>query len=84
MKALPDMVAPLAAAALPRRSGTDGFGRSDTRENLRALLRDRPAAHRGRDAGRARPLRRDAGREGGRKAIRELGIDPDKTDPLTP
>ena len=63
MKALPDMVArwlPPHYVAL----GTDGFGRSDTREALRALVRDRPAAHRRGDARLARPLRRAAGGEG--------------------
>jgi pyruvate dehydrogenase E1 component len=80
LKALPDMVSrwlPSQYVAL----GTDGFGRSDTRENLRALFEIDPAhiaaatmvalARTG-----AFPASRAA------KAIKELGIDPDKTDPL--
>ena len=45
------------------------------------VLRDRPAADRGRDDGRAGALRR-AARVEGAKAIKELGIDPEKADPL--
>ena len=80
LKALPDMISrwlPPHYVAL----GTDGFGRSDTRENLRALFEIDPAhiaaatmvslARTG-----AFPAAHAA------KAIRELGIDPDKTDPL--
>jgi pyruvate dehydrogenase E1 component len=80
LKALPDMVSrwlPPHYVAL----GTDGFGRSDTRENLRALFEIDPAhiaaatmvslARTG-----AFPAARAA------KAIKQLGIDPDKTDPL--
>ena len=81
MKALPDMVSrwlPPHYLAL----GTDGFGRSDTREALRSAVRDRSAAHRRGDARRAGPMRRATRGEGGAKAIRELGIDPDKADPL--
>ncbi len=80
MKALPDMVSrwlPPHYVAL----GTDGFGRSNTREDLRALFEIDPAhiatatlvslAHCG-----ALPAAKAA------KAIRDLGIDPEKTDPL--
>ena len=61
--------------------GTDGFGRSDTREDLRALFEiDPPHIAAATLVALARcgavPPDRAA------KAIRELGIDPDKTDPL--
>ena len=61
--------------------GTDGFGRSDTREALRALFEiDGPSIAAAALAGLARtgsmPPRKAA------KAIRDLGIDPDKLDPL--
>ena len=80
MKALPDMVArwlPSDYVAL----GTDGFGRSDTRENLRAMFEiDPPHIAAATMVSLARagtiPTSRAA------KAIKELGIDPDKTDPL--
>jgi pyruvate dehydrogenase E1 component len=80
MKALPDMVSrwlPANYLAL----GTDGFGRSDTRENLRALFEIDPphiaaatlvSLARGGTVSHSTAAR----------AIRELGIDPDKTDPL--
>ena len=80
MKALPDMV----SRWLPDdyvSLGTDGFGRSDTRENLRDPVRDRSAAHRRRDAV-ALARCGDLAPTKAAKAIRELGIDPDKTDPL--
>ena len=80
MKALPDMVArwlPPHYLAL----GTDGFGRSDTRENLRALFEiDPPHIAAATLVGLARCGALPAGKAA--KAIRELGIDPDKTDPL--
>jgi pyruvate dehydrogenase E1 component len=80
MKAVPDMVArwlPDAYVAL----GTDGFGRSDTREALRAFFQvDPPAIAAAALSELARagdfPARRAA------KAIRELGLDPDGADPL--
>ncbi len=80
MKALPDMVArwlPPQYVAL----GTDGFGRSDTREALRTLFEIDPthiAAATMAALARcgALPAARAA------KAVKELGIDPDKTDPL--
>ena len=80
MKALPDMVArwlPPHYLAL----GTDGFGRSDTRENLRSLFEiDPPHIAAATLAALARCGAMPANRAA--KAIRELGIDPDKTDPL--
>ena len=77
MKALPDMVSrwlPDYYVAL----GTDGFGRSDTREALRSLFEIDPAAHRRRDPVRARPLRRAErieGGEGDRRARDRSGQD---------
>ena len=80
MKALPDMVArwlPPHYVAL----GTDGFGRSDTRENLRALFEiDPPHIAAATMVSLARCGAIPAARAA--KAIKELGIDPDKTDPL--
>ena len=80
MKALPDMVVALAAddyvVARHRRLRPERHARGPA-----DAVRDRPAAHRRGDARRARPLRR-ADRPKAAKAIRELGIDPDKTDPL--
>jgi pyruvate dehydrogenase E1 component len=80
MKALPDMVArwlPPHYLAL----GTDGFGRSDTRENLRALFEIDPthiAAATMVALARCGALSESKAA----KAIRELGHNPDKTDPL--
>jgi pyruvate dehydrogenase E1 component len=80
MKALPDMVArwlPPHYLAL----GTDGFGRSDTRENLRALFEiDPPHIAAATLVALARSGALSSSNAA--KAIRELGIDPDKTDPL--
>jgi pyruvate dehydrogenase E1 component len=80
MKALPDMVArwlPPHYLAL----GTDGFGRSDTRENLRALFEIDPAHI---AAATLVSLARCGALTSAKatKAIRELGIDPEKADPL--
>jgi pyruvate dehydrogenase E1 component len=80
VKAWPDMV----ARWLPDyylSLGTDGFGRSDTREALRSLFEiDPPHIAAATLVGLARcgdlPATKAAG------AIRELGIDPDKLDPL--
>ena len=80
MKALPDMVSRWLPAQYVSL-GTDGFGRSGTREDLRALFEVDPAhiaaatmvslARSG-----AVPVERATA------AIRELGIDPEKADPL--
>ena len=80
MRALPDMVARwLPPHFLPL--GTDGFGRSDTRENLRALFEiDPPHIAAATLASLARSGALPAARV--TKQLRELGIDPDKTDPL--
>ena len=80
MKALPDMVARwLPPHFLPL--GTDGFGRSDTRENLRAMFEIDPShiaaatmAELAR-CGAIQPVR-------AAKAIKELGLDPEKVDAL--
>jgi pyruvate dehydrogenase E1 component len=79
MKALPDMVArwlPPDYMAL----GTDGFGRSDTRENLRALFEIDAASI---AAATVAALARCGAIAPSKaaKAIRELDIDPDKLDP---
>jgi pyruvate dehydrogenase E1 component len=80
MKSLPDMVArwlPPTYLSL----GTDGFGRSDTRENLRALFEIDPSHI---AAATMVALARCGAVPASRatKAIRALGIDPDKADPL--
>jgi pyruvate dehydrogenase E1 component len=80
MKALPDMVARwLPPHFLPL--GTDGFGRSDTRENLRSLFEIDPPHI---AAATLASLARSGALPGARvaRALRELGIDPDKADPL--
>ena len=80
MKALPDMVSrwlPPHYLAL----GTDGFGRSDTRESLRALFEiDPPHIAAATMVALARCGALPAAKAA--KAVRDLGIDPDKTDPL--
>ena len=80
MKAVPDMV----SRWLPEHYvslGTDGFGRSDTRESLRALF-EIDAAHIA--AATLAELARCGAMPGAKvaKAIRELDIDPEKLDPL--
>ena len=79
-KALPDMVARWLPA--PYISlGTDGFGRSDTREALRAHFEiDPPQIAAATLAGLARCGSVTASRAAA--AIKELGLDPDKVDPL--
>jgi len=80
MKSLPDLVARWVPA--PYLSlGTDGFGRSGTREDLRSLFEVDPAHV---AAATLVSLARTGAITTARatKAIRELGIDPDKTDPL--
>jgi pyruvate dehydrogenase E1 component len=79
MKALPDMVArwlPPDYIAL----GTDGFGRSDTRENLRSLFEIDAASI---AAATVAALARCGAIAPAKaaKAIRDLDIDPDKLDP---
>jgi pyruvate dehydrogenase E1 component len=80
MKALPDMVArwlPAGSVSL----GTDGFGRSDTREALRAFFQiDPPAIAAAAVSSLARagtlPAKRAVA------ALRDLGLDPDAPEPL--
>jgi len=80
MKALPDMVSrwlPPHYLAL----GTDGFGRSDTRESLRSLFEiDPPHIAAATLVSLVRCGAMPAAAAA--KALGELGIDPDKTDPL--
>jgi pyruvate dehydrogenase E1 component len=80
MKALPDMV----ARWLPDHYlslGTDGFGRSGTREDLRALFEiDPPHIAAATLVALARCGALAPGKAA--KAVRDLGIDPDKIDPL--
>ncbi|HEY7522227.1 MAG TPA: pyruvate dehydrogenase (acetyl-transferring), homodimeric type [Candidatus Limnocylindrales bacterium] len=80
LKALPDMV----ARWLPPHYvslGTDGFGRSDTREALRALFEiDPPSIAAATVAELARCGAMNESKAA--KAIKELGIDPDKLDPV--
>jgi pyruvate dehydrogenase E1 component len=81
VKALPDMVArwlPDSYVSL----GTDGFGRSDTREALRGFFEiDPPQIAAATLAALARCGSIPASRAV--EAMGELGIDPDKLDPLT-
>jgi pyruvate dehydrogenase E1 component len=80
MKALPDMVARwLPPHFLPL--GTDGFGRSDTRENLRAMFEIDPPSI---AAATLAELARCGAITGATaaKAIRDLGLDPEKVDAL--
>jgi pyruvate dehydrogenase E1 component len=80
IKSLPDLVAPW----LPPHYatlGTDGFGRSDTRENLRAFFEiDPPHIAAVTLASLARCGAITPARAA--KGIKALGIDPDKADPL--
>ena len=81
MRALPDMV----ARWLPEpyiSLGTDGFGRSDTREALRSFFQIDPPAI---AASALAALSRTEGltERKAAKAIKELGIDPEALDPLT-
>ena len=81
MKAVQDMIAPW----LPGRYeslGTDGFGRSDNREHLRAHFEVNAAAI----AAAALSRLSRAGKFDAKKAaaaMAELGIDPEKADPAT-
>jgi pyruvate dehydrogenase E1 component len=80
MKAWPDMV----ARWLPDyylSLGTDGFGRSDTRESLRSLFEIDPP-HIAAASLVALARCGDLPASKAAAAIRELGIDPEKLDPL--
>ena len=81
MKTLPDLVAPWAPQPYITL-GTDGYGRSDTREALRAHFEiDPPHIAAAALAGLVRSGAYDA--KAAAAAIRELGVDPESVDPLT-
>jgi pyruvate dehydrogenase E1 component len=81
IKGLPDMVTRWVAAPY-LVLGTDGFGRSDTRENLRDWFGiDAPHIAATALTGLVQCGEMDA--KAAAKAIRALGVDPDATDPLT-
>ncbi|MBI2764129.1 MAG: pyruvate dehydrogenase (acetyl-transferring), homodimeric type, partial [Chloroflexi bacterium] len=79
MKVVPQMVAPWVPATFVAL-GTDGFGRSDTRESLRAFFEIDPAHI---TAATMTALARAGAitSKAAAAAIRELGLDPDKADP---
>jgi pyruvate dehydrogenase E1 component len=80
MKALADVVRPWIDAPF-ETLGTDGFGRSDTRDSLRAWFEiDPPNIAAAALAALARAG--DITPEAAAKGIAELGLDPDKPDPL--
>jgi pyruvate dehydrogenase E1 component len=81
MKALPDLVRPWIDAPFVTL-GTDGFGRSDTREALRAYFEiDAPSIAAAAVAALAKAG--DLTPVAAAKAIAQLGVDPDKVDPLS-
>jgi pyruvate dehydrogenase E1 component len=80
MKSIPQMVAPWVPAPFVAL-GTDGFGRSDIRESLRAFF-EIDAASIAAAAMSALARTGDVTPKAAAKAIVELGIDPDKVDPL--
>jgi pyruvate dehydrogenase E1 component len=80
MKAIPDLVRPWITAPFVTL-GTDGFGRSDTRDSLRAYFEIDPpsiAAAALSALARAGSIKPDVAAKG----IAALGIDPEKADPL--
>jgi pyruvate dehydrogenase E1 component len=80
MKALPDLVRPWIDAPFVAL-GTDGFGRSDTRDALRAYFEvDAPSIAAAALAALA--AAGDITAEAAAKGIEQLGIDPEKADPL--
>jgi pyruvate dehydrogenase E1 component len=80
IRTLPDLVAPWVPDPYIVL-GTDGYGRSDTRENLRAHFEiDAPSIAAAALAGLARCGSIDARQAA--KSIRALGIDPETADPL--
>ena len=81
LKVLPESI----ASWLPGRLialGTDGFGRSDGREHLREFF-EVNANHIALAALQGLALNGEIGTEKVRQAITQLGINPDKTDPMT-
>jgi pyruvate dehydrogenase E1 component len=80
MKAIPDLVRPWVEAPFITL-GTDGFGRSDTRESLRSWFEiDPPSIAAAALSALARAG--DITAEAATKGFAELGIDPEKADPL--
>jgi pyruvate dehydrogenase E1 component len=80
IRSLPDMVAPWVPDPYIVL-GTDGFGRSDTREALRAYFEiDPPHIAAAALAGLVRCGELEPGAV--RKHLRDLGVDPDRPDPL--
>jgi pyruvate dehydrogenase E1 component len=81
MKALPDLVRPWIDAPFVTL-GTDGFGRSDTREALRAYFEiDAPNIAAAAVAALAKTG--EVTPAAAAKAIETLGVDPEKVDPLS-
>jgi pyruvate dehydrogenase E1 component len=80
MKTLPDLVRPWIDAPFVTL-GTDGFGRSDTREALRSYF-EIDAAHIAAAALAALARAGDITAEAAAKALAQLEIDPEKGDPL--
>jgi pyruvate dehydrogenase E1 component len=81
MKALPDLVRPWIEAPFVTL-GTDGFGRSDTRDALRAYFEIDPP-HIAAAALAALAHSGEITRKAAAKAFEELGVDPEKADPLS-
>jgi pyruvate dehydrogenase E1 component len=79
MKVVPQMVAPWVPATFVAL-GTDGFGRSDTRESLRSFFEIDPP-HIAAAAMVALAHDGEVTPKAAAAAIKELGIDPDKVDP---
>jgi pyruvate dehydrogenase E1 component len=79
MKVIPQMVAPWVPATFVAL-GTDGFGRSDTRESLRAFF-EIDAASIAAAAMSALAGEGSITAKAAATAIADLGIDPDKVDP---
>ena len=82
MKAVPDMIRPWVAQRYVAL-GTDGYGRSDTREALRRFFEvDAESIA----VAALHALAQEGAATAGEvaAAIRELGIDPEKPDPLHP
>jgi pyruvate dehydrogenase E1 component len=80
MKALPDLVRPWIEAPFVTL-GTDGFGRSDTRDALRAYFEIDPP-HIAAAALAALAQSGDITPKAAAKAFEELDVDPEKADPL--
>ncbi|MBI2775766.1 MAG: pyruvate dehydrogenase (acetyl-transferring), homodimeric type [Chloroflexi bacterium] len=81
MKVVPQAVEPWIPATFVAL-GTDGFGRSDTRESLRAYFEiDAPSIAAATMSGLAREGSVTA--KAAAAAIKALGVDPDKVDPTT-